>query len=638
MSAIFGILRFDGARASERDLERMSNALAPRGPDACKFLVQGSLGLGHCLLRVNHEDMFERQPVRDVEADLTLVADCRIDNREQLAADLRIPALHLRDMPDSALVLRAYRQWGEACAERLLGDFAFALWDGRARKLVLGRDHMGQRTILYHRGKDFFAFASSFKGLRALPDVPQRLSMERVAAGLIGVARLNHVPGATAFDGIEGLPGATVMTVGAAGEVASRRYWEPRADPAHENRDEAYYVAAYRRVLGEAVNCRLRRLLHPPGLLLSGGYDSAAVAGLAGPALAASGRRMIAVASVMPEDYRGSIRHARRWVELCARDMPHLDVRFYTRETLDLVADLERGFVESGLPTGPYGIVNGAMIAIAARAGARLIMDGQGGDYTLNPRGNGYLASLVKSGRLGRLLSELRAHRRVTGQGWGATIVGEVIRPLLPGTVDVFRRMKSARRPAWGDSAVNQDWAEQLFASGTLDARQARSADPRSRLLVTQRRIMDRAASASERAGAHGVQLSQPFHDKRVVELAAAIPQELYVKNGRNRYLACTALRDVYPPEFQTRWRKNDDEIPDFQRIVKAAEPQLLAEIERMQRSEELRRYIDFDKIRQLLAARSADDHNSGWEPETQRAISSFTRARYLDWVARRNA
>ena len=635
MSAIFGILRLDDAAVSERDLERMGNALASRGPDGRRFVAQGSVGLGQCLLRVNKEDLFERQPLRDLAADLTLVADCRIDNRDELATTFDIPAQQLRDMPDSALVLRAYQEWGETCAEHLLGDFAFALWDGRVRKLVLARDHMGQRTILYHRGKDFFAFASNFNALWALPEVPQRLSTERIAAGLIGVARLNHVPGTTGFDGVEGLRGATVMTIGAGGEVASRRYWEPRPEPTHENCDEAYYVAAYRRVLGEAVGCRVRRLLHPPGLLFSGGYDSAAVAGLAGPALAASGRRLIAVASVMPEDYRGSIRHARRWVELCARDMPYLDVHYYTREALDLVADLDRGFIESGLPLGPYGIVNGAMIAIAARAGARLIMDGHGGDYTLNPRGNGHLAILVKAGLLRRFLTELRAHRQATGQSWGAAIVSEVVRPLLPGTVAFLRRIRFARRPPWSDSAINQAWAEQLFASGTLVARQARAADPRSRLLATQRRIMDSAASNSERAG---VQLSRPFHDKRVVELAAAIPQELYVKNGRNRYLACAALRDVYPPEFQTRWRKNDDEIPDFQRIVKTAEPQLLAEIDRMQRSEELRRYVDFDNIRHLLAARDADDHNSGWEPETQRAIASFTHARFLDWTARRNA
>ena len=85
MSAIFGILRLDGGDANARDLERMSNTLVHRGPDGRKFVVAGPAGLGHCLMRVNAEDLFERQPLVDREADLTLVADCRIDNREELA-------------------------------------------------------------------------------------------------------------------------------------------------------------------------------------------------------------------------------------------------------------------------------------------------------------------------------------------------------------------------------------------------------------------------------------------------------------------------------------------------------------------------------------------------------------------------
>ena len=89
--------------------------------------------------------------------------------------------------------------------------------------------------------------------------------------------------GRTLFDGIQGVPGATVMTVGVDGAIGKHRYWEPRADPAHENRDEAYYIDAYRRVLGEAVDCRLRRTIRLPGIVFSGGYDSAAIAGLAGP-------------------------------------------------------------------------------------------------------------------------------------------------------------------------------------------------------------------------------------------------------------------------------------------------------------------------------------------------------------------
>ena len=103
MSAIFGILRFDGGAVSARDLERMGNTLRHRGPDGVKSVVAGPAGLGHCLLRVNQEDLFERQPIIDRGADLVLAADLRIDNREELAGVFGIGAAELRDMPDSAL-------------------------------------------------------------------------------------------------------------------------------------------------------------------------------------------------------------------------------------------------------------------------------------------------------------------------------------------------------------------------------------------------------------------------------------------------------------------------------------------------------------------------------------------------------
>ncbi len=186
MSAIFGILRFDGGEVSARDLERMGNTMAHCGPDGRKFVIDGAVGLGHCLMRVNQEDMFERQPLIDREANLTLVADCRIDNREELAHAFGLSAADSRDMPDSAFILQAYKKWGEGCTEHLLGDFAFALWEGRAKKLVLGRDHMGQRYVLYHRGRDFFAFATEVKALWALPDVPQQVSTDWIGRRLIG--------------------------------------------------------------------------------------------------------------------------------------------------------------------------------------------------------------------------------------------------------------------------------------------------------------------------------------------------------------------------------------------------------------------------------------------------------------------
>ncbi len=639
MSAIFGILRFDGATVAARDLERMANALAHRGPDGRKFAIDGSAGIGQCLMRVTYEDQFDAQPLRDRAAGITLVADLRLDNREDLGAALGVGAQDLRDMPDSALLMRAYTKWGENCAEHLLGDFAFAIWDVHGAKLVLGRDHMGQRAIFYHRNEDFLIFASDAKALHAHPDVPPRAFTDAQIGRML---MHDMAPREDVSDGIDGVAAATVMTIDGHGVVAKRRYWEPHADPAHEGRDEAYYIAAYPRVLGEAVACRIRRAARTPGLVFSGGYDSAAIAGLAGPVLA--GRKLIAAASVMPADYRGSIRHARPWVEMCARDMPYLDVHYVTREGINILSDLEGAFLRTGWPVGAYHFVMQELLSTMAKAGTRLIMDGHGGDYTLHPRGQAALARLFATLQCRRFFSELRGHRRMTGVSYWATLKREVVWLLLPRrATKLWMRLRHGPTPPWGDQPVAAAFAERLIAEGTVDTGKLRIAakpeiDMRGQMLNTLRRLMAGAAPGMAiEAARHGLELTRPFHDKRVVELSLAIPQDLYVKNGRNRYLACAALKDVYPREFQTRWRMNDDEIPDFQRMVKSLEPQLLAEIARMEKSEKLAGYIDFAKIRRLLAVRGPDDHNSGWEQETQLAVHGFLVARYLEWFRRDN-
>jgi asparagine synthetase B (glutamine-hydrolysing) len=110
----FGVRRFGGSAVrrlavSERDLERMGNVLAHRGADGRKAAVDAAVGLGHCLMRVNQEDLFERQSLKDRDADLTLVADCRIDNRDALAEAFGLSAADTRDIADSAFILRAYK-------------------------------------------------------------------------------------------------------------------------------------------------------------------------------------------------------------------------------------------------------------------------------------------------------------------------------------------------------------------------------------------------------------------------------------------------------------------------------------------------------------------------------------------------
>jgi asparagine synthase (glutamine-hydrolysing) len=629
LSGVCGIVRLDGAAATPADLGRQTARLAHLGPDGVRTWIDGPAALAHLMMRITREDAFDAQPLHD--GGLTLVADARLDNREALAEALAIAPAALADTPDSALLLAAYRRWGEATPEHLVGDFVFAVWDADTRTLTLARDHMGQRHVFYHQGDGFFAFATEIKGLWALPQIPRALVEESLGRGMF-FAEQSDV-GGTGYEGIRSVPGGTVVTVPADGAVASRRYWTPQADPAHLGRDEAYYVKAYREVLTEAVACRLRRATTGAGLFMGGGFDSSAICALAGPVVTAQGRKLVAVSSVMPADYRGDIRHARRWVEMCRRDMPHLDVRYVTREGLDIFTNMERGFLATDAGHSPNRYVTDAMNAVIAGSGARIAMDGHGGDYTLNPRGHTVLARLLVRGRWRRFVSEFNATRRHLRQSVRQTLVRNVLLPLAPASVlQVWRRRRNGLALFGPTMPLVRELIDRNRAWRSRFRRRL-GLSPHAAVEDTLRRTQNGAAmGGSIAAAAHGLEFTQPFHDKRVVELGLAIPEDLYAKGGRTRYLARRALRDLYPPEFQDRPPGSDDLGPDFLMMAKRIEPRVLAEIERMENAGRLSRYFDFGRMRAMLTRRSVEQHASGNEFDTRQAMLAFMAARYIEW------
>ncbi len=157
MSAVFGVVFLDGRPVPPALLERMAETLAHRGPDGAAIWTasgasarsdgQPNAGLGFRRLITTPEAANEMSPLRDEAAALVLTADVRLDNRAELLAALQIEippgADGLAPVGDGTLLLEAYKKWGEACPEHLLGDFAFAIWDERRRRLFAARDHFG---------------------------------------------------------------------------------------------------------------------------------------------------------------------------------------------------------------------------------------------------------------------------------------------------------------------------------------------------------------------------------------------------------------------------------------------------------------------------------------------------------------
>jgi asparagine synthase (glutamine-hydrolysing) len=257
MSGIFGLFNQDGAPVRGDELARMASLLERRGPDRTGTWHEGAIGLGHTLLATTPELVFERQPLRHAESGCVISADVRLDNRPELLASLGIAAERGPSVGDAEIILTAYLAWGESCVERLLGDFAFAIWDPRRRALFCARDHFGMRPLYYHHTPGrFFAFASEPRAILVLPQTPYRINEGRIADFL--VSQLEGIDKtSTFFEEVYRLPPAHVLTV-TPGGVKQRRYWTLEPGPELRLPTDEAYAEAFLDVFTESVRCRLR--------------------------------------------------------------------------------------------------------------------------------------------------------------------------------------------------------------------------------------------------------------------------------------------------------------------------------------------------------------------------------------------
>lgn len=152
----------------------MTAAMADRAVDGTGSWAQDRFALGACILHTTAESLEAGQPHTSEDAMLALVMDGYLTNYEELRRDLAERGARLRNRSDAELVLRAYEQWGEDCAERIEGEFAFVIADRRQQRLYAARDHQGLRPLFYYRDGDTLLVASDIRaiiaGLDAYPE------------------------------------------------------------------------------------------------------------------------------------------------------------------------------------------------------------------------------------------------------------------------------------------------------------------------------------------------------------------------------------------------------------------------------------------------------------------------------------
>ncbi|MBE0692696.1 MAG: asparagine synthase (glutamine-hydrolyzing), partial [Aquamicrobium sp.] len=259
-------------------LRAMTHALEHRGPDERGIFAAPQAGLAH--VRLSIVGLGDgQQPMHDASGDLTIAFNGEIFNYVELRDELRARGRRFRTSSDTEVILHLYDEMGEDCVTRLNGDFAFAIWDARRRRMVLTRDRMGVRPLFYTQHGGVFYFASEVKALLRVPGI--EAAIDPVALDQIFTLWAPIAP-RTPFKRICELEPASLMVVDDGG-VAARPYWRlefPDAAELSRHRDERAAAEDLRALLADATRIRMRADV-PVGSYLSGGLDSSIVSALA---------------------------------------------------------------------------------------------------------------------------------------------------------------------------------------------------------------------------------------------------------------------------------------------------------------------------------------------------------------------
>jgi asparagine synthase (glutamine-hydrolysing) len=272
MCGICGVCLRSGDRPDESMIVRMRDLMVERGPDAAGLHVAPSIGLGTRRLRVLDLTPAGEQPMANEDGSIWVAFNGEIYNFEELRAELQNEGHRFRSSGDTEALVHGFEQWGDELPRRLVGMFAFALWDAPRRRLLLARDKLGKKPLYYWESSERVAFASNIKSVcAALPGTPP-LDPQAVDAFLT----FSAIPAPlTIFEGVRQLrPGEQVVFE--SGGTAHTRYWRLSfrdslalgEREALDRVDKALHAAVARRLRSDA----------PVGVLLSGGVDSSAVA------------------------------------------------------------------------------------------------------------------------------------------------------------------------------------------------------------------------------------------------------------------------------------------------------------------------------------------------------------------------
>ncbi len=541
MSEIFGTYSYASDAVDDVAFNQLCLSMDHDGHDGVQTLIDDWIGLGFSMLATTTDGEYEVIPKAYTALSLVVVADIRIDNRDELSSFLGMCNEERQGCSDVDLLVFTYKKIGVACFKKILGDFSVVIWDKQKDELVCARDIVGVKPFYYLTENKRFYFASDLKSLVSASKFPLVANEEKVFQYL---CNKHYNQSDTLFKDVHILPAAHYLIVKKSGLFLSK-YWEPSYKIFRKYKNENDYIDEFKEILRASVKSRMRSQL-PISVELSGGVDSSVITSEIVEILGDPRTNELNVLSCI---FPGMVCDEEKYIIEVEKHLGVQSNRLKIYE-VDILSGNEQGRgSEKLMPLPPNFLIATSVYTKMKELGSRVLLTGIGGDEWFTGTGYPYM-DLLRQMKIKNILETIDFRVRYGKLILSKQIIQNLLLPFVPECCRKILCTLHARKnypPPWLGANLHEYLNN--YKTHHIDVCTKIRHVPYSPFI---RYLYSSASSsfletAANLRSKYSVEARHPFLDRRMLEFAISIPENMRFNLGLTKIVIRNAFEERLP-------------------------------------------------------------------------------------------
>jgi asparagine synthase (glutamine-hydrolysing) len=576
MSAIFGIIDFEGRPIEKEWIKSMQTDLAHRGPEGKRIYQEESMFLGHMLLQVTPESIYDKSPYE--EDGFVITANARLDERKAIMDRLNVPEVEREIITDPLLLLRSFRKFGKDFVKDIYGDFAFAIWDKEKKELFCARDQIGVKPFLYYLEDNRLVFSTELKSIVKLEFVNTKVNNTNIRNDYFDV---EDTLGSSIWKNVKRLIAANHLTI-VYNKTEISKYWTLSCNNKNRFNSLESSANALESAIVQAIEDRMRTPFNI-GVPLSGGLDSSSIACVAAQHAKKKEKNIYSFSSMLdPELKKMDNQDETKYINAVLSKETNIIPGYFYSSQLSFYKNLISKFDRYYAILSPFNYVDEALYIRFENVKARRLLSGFIGDITVS---NKTIRPLAHMFRTGRILSMYRLWMQIkkrTDLSSFQLLKTQLISPLSPYYLKNFWNWLLRN-----NLTLKTDIPLVLKPFEKIEFHKKRKLYLKNRTKYNFRIEEHILPPDSEifredfdtGSSYYQLEYTYPLMDRRVLECLTRIPVEYFYANGIDRGLIKIAMKNYLPDKIRNRTDKGFYS-PGYFNVIYNDIPSLIKHIE----------------------------------------------------------